>query len=185
MKILFQNLNTVNNLKIQTISKQLEKVDIICLSELNKSYDFKRPDPFQHHCDNETPRIGIIASNTLNIDYIGVGIVVKQDRKQNDKIVIQSNVYNFHMYIIFLSYSYRIIRFFSSLFSVPFRIPEIQTKFKFRIKTLNFIYLWPQHENSSNNNNQNRRFAQAKPYPAQNFTIKFNKTNSNNKQPSN
>ena len=96
------------------------------------------------------------------------------------------------MYIILLSYSHRIIRFFSSLLSVPFRIPEIQTKFKFRIKTLNLIYYGPNTKQLSQSWETalivitNTKIGDLrKPYPAQNFTIKFNKTNSNNNQPAN
>ena len=93
MKILFQNVNTINDYKTKILSSTLHEHDMLCLSELNKIYDFENSLNYQYHLDVTTPRIGVMATNSLNVENGGIGIMLSQDRKQVDKTVIQSNIY--------------------------------------------------------------------------------------------
>ena len=97
MKITFQNVRTINDYKTNLLSKTLKDYDLLCLSELNKNYDFDKKTindgNFQYHVDLSTNRIGIMASNTMKLEFISVGLKLEQVRSQKDKIVCQSNVY--------------------------------------------------------------------------------------------
>ena len=97
MKFTFQNVRTINDDKIKILSNALKDTDLLCLSELNKSYDFDKRTInngcFQYHTNLSTNRIGIMASNTLRLETVGIGLVIEQDRVQNDKVVFQSYVY--------------------------------------------------------------------------------------------
>ena len=98
MKITFQNVRTINDNKTKILSEKLKDYDLLCLSELNKRYDFDRKTindgNFQYHTDVSTTRIGIMASNTFKIEVIGVGLKLEQARRAlDDDTVCQSYVY--------------------------------------------------------------------------------------------
>ena len=98
MKITFQNVRTINDKKTKILSEKLKDYDLLCLSELNKRYDFDRKTindgNFQYHTDVSTTRIGIVASNTFKIEVIGVGLKLEQARRAlDDDTVCQSYVY--------------------------------------------------------------------------------------------
>ena len=97
MKITFQNVRTINDEKTRILSNTLKDYDLLCLSELNKNYDFDRKTindgNFQYHTDVSTNRIGIMASNTMNIEVIGVGLKLEQVRARENQTAVQSYVY--------------------------------------------------------------------------------------------
>ena len=94
MIIKFQNVRSITNEKLEILSKQLKNTDVIGLGELNKKWDFPNFNSrFQHHVDPSTNRIGLIAANTVDFSYIGLGIRLEQERTQTDKTAVQSNVY--------------------------------------------------------------------------------------------
>jgi len=97
MKITFQNVRSINDEKTKFLVKTLKDYDLLCLSELNKVYDFNKPNindnEFQYHTDLTTSRIGVMACNTLKLKFMGIGISLTQERVQVDKSVIQSNIY--------------------------------------------------------------------------------------------
>ena len=96
MKITFQNVRSINDEKTKVLAEKLDSHDLICLSELNKCYDFNKinvNDLYQYHTDLNTERIGIIACNTLKLNPIADSINLTQERVQKDKSVIQTNLY--------------------------------------------------------------------------------------------
>ena len=48
---------------------------------------------FQYHTDITTNRIGVIASNTLKLETVHMGVLVEQPRAQIDKNSIQTFIY--------------------------------------------------------------------------------------------
>ena len=70
---------------------------LICMSEFNKLYDFNKKEinnnEFQFHTSSETPRLGIMASNTLHLKSVSKGIVLDQKREREDQTAIQSFLY--------------------------------------------------------------------------------------------
>ena len=42
MKITFQNVRSINDNKVRFLKNTLHLFDLLCLSELNKSYDFDK-----------------------------------------------------------------------------------------------------------------------------------------------
>jgi len=94
MKISFQNVNSINDEKTEILANKLTTNDLLCLSELNKCYDFNKTNNlYQYHTDVNTKRIGILASNTLKITPVSCGLNLSQERVQKDKTVIQSFLY--------------------------------------------------------------------------------------------
>ena len=96
MKGAFLNCNTINVKKQDQICKQLANYDFIGLGELNKKWDFNNTNLFQYHTNPDTPRIGFIARNTLDFQYVGIGIKIDDDdRSQIDmyKTVAVSGIY--------------------------------------------------------------------------------------------
>ena len=101
MKISFQNVRTINDEKTLLLKQQLNKFDLLCMSELNKCYDFDKKNindnEFQFHTDPSTTRIGFMASNTLNISTIETGLVLTQERVRVSDIAIQTFLYKIEL----------------------------------------------------------------------------------------
>jgi len=97
MKIAFQNVRSISDEKTRVLSSKLKDYDLLCLSELNKCYDFSKKtindSEFQYHTDVTTNRIGVIASNTLKLETVHMGVLVEQPRAQIDKNSIQTFIY--------------------------------------------------------------------------------------------
>ena len=97
MKIAFQNVRSINDEKTIFLRSLLKDFDYLCLSELNKLYDFNKPsvndNEFQYHTNPATSRIGVMASNTSKFEFVSIGIQLEQERFQTDKSVIQTNLY--------------------------------------------------------------------------------------------
>ena len=97
MKITFQNVRGMNDRKARFLKNVLSIFDLICMSEFNKLYDFNKKEindnEFQFHTDQETPRLGVMASNTLHLKTVSKGIVLNQKREREDQTAIQSFLY--------------------------------------------------------------------------------------------
>lgn len=93
MKIQFQNTNTISNTKLNALAKSLDDYDLVFLSEMNKECDFGKSKKFQYHVEAKCPRIAMIATNTLNISFVEVGIVLTQKRERQDQTAVQSCIY--------------------------------------------------------------------------------------------
>ena len=67
------------------------------MSELNKCYDFNKTEindnEFQYHTDKDINRIGVMATNTLNLSTFSKGLILNQDRERKDKVAIQTFIY--------------------------------------------------------------------------------------------
>ena len=97
MQITFQNVRGMNDKKARFLKNVLSIFDLICMSEFNKLYDFNKKEindnEFQFHTDSETPRLGVMASNTLHLKTVSKGLVLNQKRDQEDQTAIQSFLY--------------------------------------------------------------------------------------------
>ena len=97
MIVTFQNVRTINDEKVKFLKQKLILFDLLCLSELNKCYDFEKTEindnEFQFHTDKDTNRIGVMASNTLNLTTVSKGLILNQDRLREDKTAIQTFIY--------------------------------------------------------------------------------------------
>ena len=97
MKITFQNVRSINDEKVRFLKNTLHLFDLLCLSELNKCYDFNKTEindnEFQYHTDKDINRIGVMATNTLNLSTFSKGLILDQDRERKDKVAIQTFIY--------------------------------------------------------------------------------------------
>ena len=95
LKIAFQNVRTINKEKLVRLCKYLEKVDVIFMSEVdNASFRFLDNDHFKYHYDpSSCRRIAMLASNLIDIEPVGPGIRLTQDRQQKDQTAAQSYLY--------------------------------------------------------------------------------------------
>ena len=96
MKGAFINCNTINDKKQEQLCNQLNKYDFIGLGELNKTWDFENTDKFQYHTNPSTPRIGFIAVNTLDFEYVGIGLKIDDVNRSNIemyKTLVASGIY--------------------------------------------------------------------------------------------
>ena len=97
MKFSFQNVRTINDEKTLLLKQQLNNFDLLCMSELNKCYDFDKKtindNEFQYHTDPSTSRIGFMASNTLEISIVEKGLVLTQERQRISDVAIQTFIY--------------------------------------------------------------------------------------------
>ena len=108
-KAAFQNVRSLNNNKLATITQQLQKGDIIFMNEVNKK-EFIFPDTegyFFHH-DPTAYRIAVVASKLIEIKPISIGLLLTQERTQADKNAIQSFIYQIkiHKTIFFIESFY-------------------------------------------------------------------------------
>jgi len=89
MKITFQNVRSINDNKVRFLKNTLHLFDLLCLSELNKSYDFDKrvinDNEFQFHTEKDTNRIGVMATNTLHLTSVSKGLVLNQKRLREDQ----------------------------------------------------------------------------------------------------
>ena len=95
LKVAFQNVRTINNEKLVRLCKFLDKVDVIFLSEVdNASFRFVDDDHFRYHYDpSSCRRIAMMASNLIDIEPVGPGIHLTQERIQKDQTAAQSYLY--------------------------------------------------------------------------------------------
>ena len=96
MKGAFLNCNTINSVKENIISSQLKNYDFIGLGELNKQWDFNHTQAFQYHVNPQTPRIGFISCNTLDFEYMGIGLKIDDDTRSHIdmyKTLVASGIY--------------------------------------------------------------------------------------------
>ena len=100
MRILFQNVNALSVSKQATLVNALCRYDIICMSERNNN-PIIGSNNFQHHTCTETPRLGILATNTCNIQEVSIGIIINQNRnvrRNNHRVTIQDTVCQSYVY---------------------------------------------------------------------------------------
>ena len=94
-KVAFQNVRTINKEKVVRLNNFLKNVDVIFLSEVdNPSFRFISNDHFQYHYDPSTcRRLAVISSNLVDMQPIGPGLILHQDRVQKDKTAVQTYLY--------------------------------------------------------------------------------------------
>ena len=111
-KVAFQNVRSLNNNKLITIVKQLQKGDIIFMNEVNqKQYIFPDSDGYFFHHDPTVYRIAVVASKLIDIKPISIGLLLTQERTQADKTAIQSYIYQVKIQ--------KIVIFIESFYCIP------------------------------------------------------------------
>ena len=99
-KILFLNVQTLSEQKLEFIIELLIDFDVIFLSEINNKQQLLTQIDDQvckYHFDNVTTRLAMITRNSVEFEYLGPGLVLEQERAQVDQIVVQSNFYRFKL----------------------------------------------------------------------------------------
>ena len=94
-RVAFQNVRTINNEKVIRLNQFLHSVDVIFLSEVdNSSFRFISNDHFRYHYDPAVcRRLAVVTSNLVDIEPIGSGLTLSQDRIQKDKTAVQTYLY--------------------------------------------------------------------------------------------
>lgn len=95
-KILFLNVQTLTELKLDFIIELLIDFDIICLSEVNNRQQLLNnleSNICKFHFDPNTTRLAMITRNSINFSYLGTGLSLDQERIQIDQTIAQSNFY--------------------------------------------------------------------------------------------
>ena len=94
-KVAFQNVRTINTEKLVRLNSFLDNVDIIFLSEVDKSnFRFIADGNFQFHYDpSPCRRIAMLASNLIDIQPIGPGLILSQERQRKDQTALQTYLY--------------------------------------------------------------------------------------------
>ena len=99
-KLLFLNVQTLSDSKLDFIIELLIDFDVIFLSEVNNKQLLLNNitnSLCKYHFDESTKRLAMICRNSVNFTYAGIGKVLDQDREQVDKVVFQSNMYRFKL----------------------------------------------------------------------------------------
>ena len=115
LKIAFQNVNSMNPQKLAHLVGQLNKFDIIFLSEVNSpnsihNFCFANDNKFYSHFDPSVRRIGVITNLLVEIKTVGIGLKLEQLRTQRDKTAVQSFVYEVKIgcYTVFIENVYAV-----------------------------------------------------------------------------
>ena len=86
MKYSFQNVNTLNLDKLRVLIPSLAESQAIFLSEINNpNFSVPHDQKFQYHSSPITPRIAVMACNTFNIEPVGPGLTLCQNRLRKDQ----------------------------------------------------------------------------------------------------
>ena len=98
LRITFQNVRTINSVKLAHLVGHLTNTDIIFLSEVNSpistnNFCFANDNKFNFHFDPNVRRIAAISSKLCDVKSVGIGIKLDQLRTQADKTAVQSFVY--------------------------------------------------------------------------------------------
>ena len=95
--MMFVNAQTLSTLKLAYMLVLLQQFCIICITEVNNQqqiFNDVPTDRCQVFFDPLTPRLGMICNHSVKIEYKGIGVQLQDPgRIQNDKTVIQSNLY--------------------------------------------------------------------------------------------